>query len=198
MCKKDNCKCKKYYVCEEVRRCKKVRKPKREYCCYTQYDFNNCYDPCYDPCRPNPCPPAPPTYVNTFGANLTGAQEVPPNGLTATGRLVGVLSLDNTRFDYVLHTTGLTNITAAHFHLGALGQTGPAVKTIPINPATGNAIGSWTTTDPIEPLTPALINALKSGQIYVNVHTTQFPDGAIRGQVYPLLLNNGNNNDYVY
>jgi len=60
--------------------------------------------------------------VKSFSATLTGAQKVPSNHLIATGRLAGVLSLDNYRFDYVLYTTGLTNITTANFELASTGQ----------------------------------------------------------------------------
>ena len=117
-------------------------------------------------------------------ANLNGRNEVPPNGSQARGKLIGLLSADGLRFDYVLQTQGLINITAAHFHDGIKGQNGPIVKTINIDPATGAAVGSWTSTDPQQPLTPDLIVGLKDRALYVNVHTSSFPGGEIRGQTH--------------
>lgn len=158
--------------------------PCYNYC--NNYCYNPCYNPCYNACsnlNNSYCPPQPVTPTNIFRANLTGQNEVPPNSSAATGTLVGTLSANEQRFDYALQTTGLTNITVAHFHDGAAGVIGPIVKDIPINPATGTATASWTTTDVTQPLTPALVQKLKQGLIYVNVHTTQFPNGEIRDQV---------------
>lgn len=149
--------------------------------CYLRYDFNNCQ-------------PIPTT--NTFGALLNGRNEIPPNTSTANGTLIATLSCDGTRLDFVLRTFGLLpRITAAHFHQGNSTENGPVVKTININPSTGDAVGSWTSTDP-EPLTPQLVNRLKTGGLYVNVHTTTFPGGEIRGQVYPIVCNGSNSYGY--
>ena len=115
-------------------------------------------------------------------SHMTGRNETPPNNSAAGGHLVGLLSPDGNRFDFVLHTHGLTNITSAHFHLGAAGTNGRVVKSINIDPR-GLAIGSWTINDP-QPLTRDLTYHLKAGTIYVDVHTRQYPDGEIRGQTH--------------
>ena len=81
-----------------------------------------------------------------------------------------------------MRTTGLVDITAAHFHDGVAGVNGPIVKNININTSTGIAIGSWSTNDVDQPLTPELVSKLINGGLYVNVHTSSFPDGEIRGQ----------------
>ena len=153
-------------------------------------------DPCYKPC--DPCKPQPPRCTAVFISSLNGRNEVPPNASVATGTLVGLLSLNEQRFDFVLHTNGLTNITAAHFHEAPAGANGPIVKPIDIDLITGVAVGSWTTTDPTNPLTPALVQKLKQGLIYVNVHTTQLPGGEIRDQLrltnVPVCNNTNNTN----
>ena len=118
-----------------------------------------------------------------FKACLNGLSEVPPAGSSATGCFTATLSTGSTRLDFELRTFGLTNIVAAHFHDGLPGVNGPIVKNIAINPTTGNAIGTWSKSDVTQPLTDALLNKLINGQLYVNVHTTQFPGGEIRGQV---------------
>ena len=120
----------------------------------------------------------------TFKSKLKGRNEVPPNNSQATGVLTGLLSENDQRFNFALETNNLNNIISAHFHDGPAGVNGPIVKTININLSTGSAVGSWTSTDS-EPLTPALVQKLKTGLIYVNVHTTAFPGGEIRDQVFP-------------
>lgn len=117
-----------------------------------------------------------------FVAELTGCQEIPRSCSKAVGTLVALLSPCNTKLDYVLQTSGLFGITAAHFHVGGPDCNGPIVKRIEINPYTGDAIGCWTCND-CEPLTPDLVCKLKNGEIYVNVHTCGMPNGEIRGQV---------------
>ena len=113
-------------------------------------------------------------------AHMNGRNETPANNTAATGHLVGLLSPDGNRFDFVLHTQGLENIISAHFHLGAAGTNGRVVKSINIDPR-GLAIGSWTISDS-QPLTRDLTYHLKAGTIYTDVHTSQYPDGEIRGQ----------------
>ena len=147
--------------------------------------YQNCYQTCYNPCDPcttiyvcNQCPSEP----TILEATLSGLMEVPPNLSTARGSLIAVLNADKTKLRFILTTFGLVNITAAHFHLGPVGQVGPIVKTILIDPVTGRASGTWACNDS-EPLTPALVNALLTGGIYVNVHTAAFPTGEIRGQL---------------
>lgn len=88
-----------------------------------------------------------------------------------------------------------------HIHLGPATVNGPVVFTpadltmghfddqdnvqFGIDPNTGAAIvsGIWDTDDE-NPLTPDLVSALKSGNIYLNVHTIRLPGGEIRGQVH--------------
>ena len=123
-----------------------------------------------------------------FRSFLNGRKEVPSNNSSATGVLLALLSPDEQRLDFILHTQGLTNIVSAHFHDAPKGVNGPIVKTIPINAISGNAIGTWTSTDS-EPLTPQLVAKLKAGGIYVNVHTAAFPGGEIRAQVLQIRRN---------
>ena len=43
--------------------------------------------------------------------------------------------------------------------------------------------GIWSASDPVQPLTPALVESLLTGRVYVNFHTAANPAGEIRGQV---------------
>lgn len=118
-----------------------------------------------------------------FAASLGGFQQAPPNSSQATGSGTFSLNSDSTELTYevMIDRTGLIgNLTAAHFHNAPFGKNGPVVK--PIIFVGNTASGVWSNSDP-DPLTPALVEALLSGNIYVNVHTDSFPGGEIRGQV---------------
>ena len=110
-----------------------------------------------------------------FTATLIGAREVPPVTISLSG--TGSFTLSSAGLAYTISLMNLSGsiITAAHFHRGATGVNGPAIQTISF---TGSqAIGTWAG------LTEQDRNDLFSGNIYVNVHTQAYPNGAIRGQV---------------
>src|SRR5204863_3878967 len=109
-----------------------------------------------------------------FTANLTAAQETPPNNSTAVGTATVLLSPDETTARVSLSFSGLTSAeTDAHIH----GPAAPGVVGVILFPLPlGNV------SDFLIPLTPTDVANLKSGQLYVNVHTTNFPNGEIRGQ----------------
>lgn len=69
--------------------------------------------------------------------------------------------------------------TASHIHHGVAGISGPIV--VPLSPpdASGHASGCRTGVD--RELIRSILTSPDS--FYVNVHTTQFPAGAIRGQL---------------
>ena len=109
-----------------------------------------------------------------FRATLTGGQENPPRTTDGDGR--GTFHLEGNDLTYRITVEDLsTPIQAAHFHHAARGVNGPVVEPIIFS---GNvAQGTWTD------LTTEELNRLKNNEIYVNVHTTQYPDGEVRGQV---------------
>jgi hypothetical protein len=114
-----------------------------------------------------------------FTANLDGSQENPP--VTTNATATASLTLTDAGLEFSLTVEGLT-ITAAHFHNGAVGVNGGVVRGI-TDEFTGNtASGIWTSTD-TQPLTPELIADLLAGNLYLNVHTAEYPGGEIRGQV---------------
>lgn len=102
----------------------------------------------------------------------------------ATG--VSTLWLNNTMdtLKYNIMITGLSSsATSAHFHNGNVMMNGPVVKSLTL---TGNTIsGLWTKTDS-EPFSNAMVSELLKGNLYLNVHTTNNPNGELRGQVYRL------------
>jgi hypothetical protein len=109
-----------------------------------------------------------------IGATLTGGQESPPVGTAASG--TGTFTLTSTGLQYDITVKNLSStLTAAHFHRGIVGVSGSAVHEISFS---GNrATGTWTN------ISAELRNAIMNEEIYVNVHTSNHPDGEIRGQL---------------
>ncbi len=127
-------------------------------------------------------------------AGLIGSQEVPPVMTDAGATAHFVLNPDGS-LSFELRATGpIQNATAAHVHLGGRGQNGPVVLFLFSNPAgqdfqPGDLISSGTAHDsdviPRPGFTPTianLVNRMRQGRTYSNLHTTAFPGGEIRGQ----------------
>jgi hypothetical protein len=112
-----------------------------------------------------------------FIVNMDGAQEVPGPG-DANGSGFSYVSVDrpNQTICFGMTLTMVRNPTAAHIHLGAAGVAGPVVLTI--TPAIWHH--PWCTTAP-----QALIRDILNNpqNYYINVHSMQFPAGAVRGQL---------------
>ena len=107
-------------------------------------------------------------------AKLLGKNEVPKGSPTGTG--LAVVNLNATKGTVCWTFSGVTKIdtkTAAHIHKGKAGVAGPVV--VPFG-ASYKAKGC--TKAPAK-----VITAIEThpGAYYVNVHTTKFPGGAIRG-----------------
>ncbi|MBF0497010.1 MAG: CHRD domain-containing protein [Deltaproteobacteria bacterium] len=119
-----------------------------------------------------------PSPVERSVTPLSGAETVPP--VTSTGSALGVLKVDfKTRaISGKLTITGLTNVTAAHIHDGAVGVNGPIIV-----PLQGD--GQTMTIPAGSVLTDSQFTSFMNGGLYLNVHTTAFPNGEIRGQIYP-------------
>jgi len=128
-----------------------------------------------------------------FKANLSGNREVPSVATPAKGEAKFTLSADGKTFSYTLVVRNIENPTAAHIHLGQAGKSGPPVVNLFTGPKRegkfrGNlAQASFTEKDLRGDLSGKSLNDLvaliKSGGVYVNVHTDANPDGEIRGQI---------------
>ena len=109
-----------------------------------------------------------------FVATLTGAQETPANNSTATGKATLLLSPDEKTARVSLVFSGLSSTQSdAHIHGPAL----PGVSAPPVFPLPLGQISDFEIN-----LTPARVQDLKNGLLYVNVHSSNFPAGEIRGQ----------------
>jgi hypothetical protein len=115
----------------------------------------------------------------SYYASLDTAQQLHSVNGNATGAAIFDVSLDKRILTYYVITNGLSgNITAAHLHNGSVGQTGG----VALNLSSGISGTLLEGTIDISSNT-SLISDIESGNIYINVHTTQNPNGEIRGQV---------------
>jgi len=118
---------------------------------------------------------------------LVGRNEVPVAGGPAVGdpdgQAVEVIRIKGNQVSFAVKWKGIGAPTASHIHAGATGSNG-AVQV----PFFGSALpdtldaatGTVTVTD------QALLDKLKSdpGGFYANLHTAEFPGGAVRGQLH--------------
>ena len=109
-----------------------------------------------------------------FTAALNGASEVPTNASLATGSATMLLNENQGKFNISVNYSGITP-TAAHIHKGAEGVSGPAIFPFEI---TESPLVLTNVT-----LTPAQETDLKNGLYYINIHSAEYPDGEIRGQL---------------
>ena len=113
-----------------------------------------------------------------FHANLTGANEVPPADPDGTGvaHLAVASALNTLCADLKVQDIG--SVTAAHIHRGAAGVNGPPVVTL-------SAPDDDNDSDDCDVVNDAVLDEIVANPagFYVNVHTADHPNGAIRGQL---------------
>jgi hypothetical protein len=119
--------------------------------------------------------------IRTFEAYMDGLQETPPNASPATG--YAALTLDDVTGQVTI-TTGtfsglLASATAVHIH-GLAGPGTPAGVLIPLTIDTPGTSGTFSGGGT---LAGANITGMINGQTYVNLHTSVFPGGEVRGQL---------------
>lgn len=138
-------------------------------------------------------------------ARLTSFQEVPSLSSQGTGRFTARVDAAAQTITYELSFSGLsTPVTQSHIHFGQKGVSGGIVIFLCTNlgngptgtqacPAGGGTItGTIRAVDVSNPtevqgIAPGefaeILKAIRGGVSYVNVHTTKFAGGEIRGQL---------------
>jgi hypothetical protein len=110
----------------------------------------------------------------TLSASLSGPLETPKGDPDGTGTFAARLNPEHSQLCYTLTSAMIGVPTAAHIHVGKQGEAGPPV--VPLQPqATESCVA----------LDKALADKIlddPSGY-YVNVHNTEYPGGAVRGQL---------------
>lgn len=137
-------------------------------------------------------PTEPTAGATEFTATLNGANER-PNPVTTAATGSATFTLSGSTLTYSLTATGMTNVTAAHIHIGRSSVAGGILVTLlptapPAGPFSGTlATGTFTEADlSTSPLTLAsLVTLMRNSDVYVNVHTQANPGGEIRGQLAP-------------
>ena len=123
--------------------------------------------------------------VTLFEATLSPDNEVPPRASGASG--TSRMTFDGTTVTFIVVVQNLNNITASHIHSGAAGTTGPVRVDFFLGPVTSVqsgtlAQGTFTAADVRGIEFNALLDEMRAGTAYVNVHSQTYPAGEIRGQ----------------
>jgi hypothetical protein len=112
-----------------------------------------------------------------YHAVLAGTSEVPANDSPGTGTVSATFDTETKVLTWTIEYSGLTgDATAAHFH-GPAAADATAGPVVPIEGALASPISGTATLD------DAQAADLAAGMWYFNVHTAQYPDGEIRGQL---------------
>lgn len=134
-----------------------------------------------------------------FDAVLSGANEVPPVTTAASGTAT-FTAIGDTAIAYSISVTGLTGVTMAHIHAAGAGVNGGVVAwLLPPNGtapqaasgtvngvlATGSITAAWIRgvggNAPIS--LDSLKTLMRTGNAYVNIHTSTNGGGELRGQI---------------
>jgi hypothetical protein len=140
---------------------------------------------------------APDGGAKNLRTHLTGGEENPANASEAQGQAIFQLSEDGTELQYRLIVADIDNVTQAHIHRAPAGTNGGVVVWLyPDAPPSqlipgrfqgtlgegvivdSEVVGSLTGTG-----LAGLLAEIRAGNTYVNVHTSAFPPGEIRGQI---------------
>lgn len=140
-----------------------------------------------------------------FKARLAGEFEVPPVETETRGMAKFRFNRDFTYMYFTLVVrdgVGVLGANGAHLHCAPAGENGPVVVALAGESSPGfdgTLVIRAGVTDanvaedsPCGPSLADLAEAMLDGNVYVNVHTTDFPAGEVRGQVKG---NNGKGND---
>lgn len=148
--------------------------------------------------------PEGPRLATAFRASLRGFEEVPAISTTGSGSFSAELAADGQSLAWTLEYADLEGnatgtVTGAHIHLGQRGVAGGVAvhfcgggggtAACPAPPATlTGTISAASVVGPVGQGLDAgeldsLLRAVRAGVTYVNVHTTRFPTGEVRGQV---------------
>ena len=112
--------------------------------------------------------------IHTMTIKMTGGAEAPgPGDTDGTGTAKITMNHEKGEVCYTLTTKKIQAVTAAHIHSGAAGQSGPPKITF-TPPTKGCTSVDKATMDEI---------MQNPANFYVNVHTADFPNGALRGQL---------------
>ena len=133
------------------------------------------------------------SYTNLL---MSGSQEVPPNGSAGTAIFNGWYNESTNMLGFIVSFQGLSSGTsAAHFHGPAPSDSNAGVQIGWTGFPTGVMSGAFSDT---VTLTEVQEDQLLAGRWYANIHSSVFPAGEIRTQLYENPTLDGSFSDPMY
>ena len=118
------------------------------------------------------------TLSRTYVVKMTGAAETPAGAPGGTAGAVVTMSTKHGKLCWTFTSlSGFSNPTFAHIHIGAAGTSGNIV--LPLS------TGATLQTKGCVPASATLISAIAANPhgYYVNIHSKEYPGGAVRAQL---------------
>lgn len=144
-------------------------------------------------------------HADELETKLKGYQEVPAVSSAASGRFKAVIDKASNTIRYEVSYSGLEgDVRQSHIHFGQRGVTGgisiwlcqtatnpSPIATTPQCPQSGTVTGVISAAEVVGPAGQGIaatefaeiVAAIRAGVAYVNVHSSKFPTGEIRGQL---------------
>jgi hypothetical protein len=137
--------------------------------------------------------------ATSFSATLSGGEEVPAVTTTATG--TATFDISGSQITYTVNVVNLTNAVVSHIHVAPDGENGPVRMDLcgtgaPLPACTSGTgvLATGTNGITIGITFDELVEAMRAGNTYVNVHTNDgigqpntgagdMQSGEIRGQI---------------
>jgi len=125
----------------------------------------------------------------TYYANLAGSQEVCPKITTGYGSVEAVLTGNILKvsgaFDNMIGNFDASIAGGAHIHFAPTGRNGGIELLLTTQPDADLKGGKFIANDNTFTLTDAQVRYLQNRELYINIHTTVFASGELRGQLLP-------------
>ena len=115
--------------------------------------------------------------VDNFETSLSGYNEVPPAASVASGSATMRMVADDGLLEVTFSATNLAGtMTGAHIHMGGVGENGGVA--LNLNPSGAAFTETYDITGNAD-----LVAAMRTGMAYVNVRSSAYPSGELRGQI---------------
>ena len=123
--------------------------------------------------------------VRLFKANINAAQEVASPAVVSPATGKGFFSINGLNAFYYISFEGTVgNVTASHLHNAPEGTNGGVMfHLLPSPNFLQNTRGGIITGEKV--LTAAQLTEIENGRTYVNIHSTAYGGGELRGQLLP-------------
>jgi len=137
-------------------------------------------------CDDDVASPEPERYVLA----LTGAAERPTAVTTSASGSAVVTVLNSDSIEFLIYVSALDSATASHIHAGDATVAGPIMVFTFGGPVTGRVEGAWRHGFITRQGTfsgaftfDSVLNRMRAGTAYLNIHTRRYAPGELRGQI---------------